>query len=292
MFLLVAVVASVARNIVPKIASAIANLPAAYRILGASTAVPVAGNETLEQQVANVLIASGATLPGGQTPASVPSFVLPSQLTIPGLAGNHVNTPTSQYNSHTVIATVFWVGEPPDADNSYITNTETEWDPNPVSHFGGVDDPNNRTASGMPAGFAPLQNPFYFALPVSEYDANGNLRPQSRSLSPWAGQSVGANQSLLKGRWIRVQKGSKVVYAQWLDTGPYEESDYNYVYGTAAPSNTVGEKAGLDVSPAAAIALGVGGSGSVTWRFADASEAKAVNGPWNSYPYINNTNYW
>src|SRR5262249_20790980 len=151
-----------------------------------------------------------------------------------------------------------------------------------------IDDPNNRAANGMPGNFTPLHNPFYFALPVSEYDNKGNLRPESRSLSPWAGQNVAANQSLLKGRWIRIQKGSTVIYAQWIDAGPNEETDNNYVYGTAAPSNTVGEKAGLDLSPAAALALGINGAGTVSWRFVDAGEPKTTSGLWNSYPYINN----
>jgi hypothetical protein len=205
---------------------------------------------------------------------------------------NTANNTVSKYISHNVVATIFWLGEKPSADNNYITNTETEWDPNPVSRFGGYDDPQNRTNQGLPKAFTPLHNPFYCALPVSEYDNNGNLRAEARSRSPWAGEQVKNGESLLKGRWIKIQKGDNVVFCQWLDSGPYQEKDYNYVYGTAAPANTIGEKAGIDLSPTAAFALGINGSGTVSWRFADATEAAQSPGLWNDYTVINNRNYW
>jgi hypothetical protein len=199
---------------------------------------------------------------------------------------------TQNYSDHNVIATIFWLGEKPSADNGYITNTETEWDPDPVAHFGGYDDPNNRTARGLPVGFTPLHNPLYCALPVSEYDSKGNLVNEARSRSPWADQALEANQSLLKGRWIRVEKGGHVIFCQWLDSGPYVENDYDYVYGTAPPSNNIGEKAGIDLSPTAAFILGVNGSGTISWRFADPTEAAQTTGIWNDYLAINNINYW
>lgn len=199
---------------------------------------------------------------------------------------------TSKSNMHQVIATIFWLGEKPSADNNYITNTETEWDPNPVTHFGGYDDPNSRTSQGLPTSFVPKHNPFYCAMPVSEYDNNGNLRPEARQRSSWASEVITADQSLLKGRWLRLEKDNRVVFCQWLDSGPYEEGDYDYVYGTSAPKNTVGEKAGIDLSPATAFALGVNGSGTVSWRFADSTEASKTSGLWNNYPAINNINYW
>ena len=193
---------------------------------------------------------------------------------------------------HNIVASIFWVGEPPSGDNSGISNTETEWDPEPQAHFGGYDDPTKRTASGLPAGFTPLHNPYYCALPVAEHDDAGNLITAARSRSPWADETIAAGHSLLKGRWIKLQKGSKTAYCQWLDSGPYQTRDYNYVYGTSPPKNKVDLGAGIDVSPSVAAYLNFlddgDGSATVSWQFVDSATA----GPWQNFTAINAVNYW
>ena len=185
---------------------------------------------------------------------------------------------------HTVTASVFWVGEKPSADNGSITNEETEWDKDPMARFGGVDTPGGRD-------FTPKHNPFYFALPAMEFTENRPV-PGAHEASPWAAEagSLGENKSLFKGRWVRMQHGEKVAYGQWLDTGPFVEDDYDYVFGDAEPSNTEGLGAGLDVSPDTAAYLGFEGSGEVTWSFVEADQVP--EGPWQRYPVIDNQTHW
>jgi hypothetical protein len=176
-----------------------------------------------------------------------------------------------------IVATVYWVGEPADADNDFISNDASAWDEQWKQHFGGVDDPAHRQHGGSwPAGFTPLQNPFYFALPYGEYTDAGVLKsnvdrvywydPQHR---PKAGQSV------LRARWVRVSMAGKAAYAQWGDVGPFRSDEVDYVFGTAAPGET---RAGIDLSPAVAHYLGVPGRGVVSWQFVEASDVPT--GPW------------
>jgi hypothetical protein len=96
---------------------------------------------------------------------------------------------TSSYALHTGITTTyFWIGEDASADNFGIPNTSTEWDDHAGAHFGGVDDPYTRLADGLPVGFTPLQNPYYFALPASEFNDSGVI-PGAREASPWAAEA-------------------------------------------------------------------------------------------------------
>src|SRR5438874_2455120 len=62
------------------------------------------------------------------------------------------------------IATVFWVGEGPTADNGFIANVKNAWDGEWQAHYGGVDDPHDRCGY-WPCSFRPRENPFYIALP-------------------------------------------------------------------------------------------------------------------------------
>jgi hypothetical protein len=42
-------------------------------------------------------------------------------------------------------------------------------------HFGGVDDPDRRDGYFL-EGFVPKENPFYFALPYTDYDEHGRKK--------------------------------------------------------------------------------------------------------------------
>ena len=84
-----------------------------------------------------------------------------------------------------------------------------------------------------------------------------------------------------------------VIYAQWLDTGPcatVECNDPDYVFGSSAPQNDFGLKAGLDLSPTAMADLGADGSAEVIWKLIDQSDVPA--GPWLNDPLITNEIFW
>lgn len=184
--------------------------------------------------------------------------------------------PTAYPRHRDVIATVFWVGEPASADNGWIANDQSYWDADWQEHFGGLDDPDHRTADGSrPSAFVPHENPFYFALPYGEL-TDDDVVKQDLSRVPWyRGQRVSRDHSILKNRWIEVSLGRRTVYAQWQDVGPFGEDDADYVFGGAAPAEP---RSGLDLSPAAAAALGLAGRGRVSWRFVP--EGQVPDGPW------------
>lgn len=188
---------------------------------------------------------------------------------------------------HRVTASEFHVGEASSKDNAYISNKKTAWDDNPVMRFGGVDDPNDPPEHV-------LHNRYYFALPVNEFNESG-LIPGIRERSPWRDEVVHDGESLFKGRWIKVTNlaNGEVIYAQWLDTGPCATMDCNdpdYVFGSSAPKNDFGLKAGLDLSPTAMKALSADGSANVEWQFVDESEVPS--GPWRDDPPITNKTHW
>lgn len=189
---------------------------------------------------------------------------------------------TPRYPTHRVIATVFWIGESADESNGYIANDATAWDEHAIARFGGIDDPSGRN-------FDPQHNPYYIALPAAEFDDRGN--PSGRTYSYWSEESAKERESLFKGRWVRIVASGKTVYAQWLDVGPYQEYDYAYVFGASEPKNDQGLKAGIDLSPSAAISLGFyDGAVTVTWQFVDENEVPP--GPWRQYPPISRQTYW
>lgn len=174
------------------------------------------------------------------------------------------------------ITTVFWVGEGATGDNGFIDNYGSYWDSNWLKHFGGVDSPLHRKGF-FPASFTPKQNPFYVALPFAEVDANGNFKEIAKRI-PGYGSS---KEPLTKNRWVEIRYNGKSCFAQWQDVGPFEENDFEWVFGNAAkPRNQTGLKAGLDISPAAAQYLGIKDSAKTEWRFV---EAPAVpDGPWKA----------
>lgn len=205
------------------------------------------------------------------------------------------DTEVSKYPWHSqIVATVFWVGERPSSANDFITNKTFAWTADIVASFGGVDSPNSRNPDipYYPDGFTPLQNPFYVALPAQEFDQRG-LIASARPASPWTNSSTPG--SFFKNRWVEVVSSHKSgqefrCFGQWEDVGPGGREDslmqYDYVFGTARPDNSLRLGAGIDISPACAIALGmdidnlVHESGIVSWRFTDPEDVPP--GPWKN----------
>lgn len=185
---------------------------------------------------------------------------------------------TSDYRPRSnVTATVFWVGEPASPDNDHIANRSSAWVRDWQGSFGGVDDPRARTPDGKwPAAFRPRENPFYFALPYGEFTDAGTVRADVIRV-PWydPADPPQHGRSILKNRWIEVRSGDRTAYAQWEDVGPFQTDDADYVFGHARPKEP---RAGLDLSPATAAALGLDGRGEVSWRFVEEGEVPA--GPW------------
>src|ERR1700733_12767235 len=87
----------------------------------------------------------------------------------------------SEQNFKRTMTTIFWIGEDANAENAFIPNYESYWDPNWLSNFGGVDSPDDRNGY-MPAAFTPRQNPFYIALPFGEADEHGILKESAKKI--------------------------------------------------------------------------------------------------------------
>jgi hypothetical protein len=174
------------------------------------------------------------------------------------------------------MTTVFWVGEGATADNGYIDNYGSYWDPDWKKHFGGVDSPHRRRGY-FPAGFTPKQNPFYIALPFAEVNEDGKLKAIAKKIPGYGGDG----EPLTRNRWVEIRYGGKSCYAQWQDVGPGGEDDFDWVFGSATnPKNKQGMKAGLDISPATAHYLGVNDTAMTEWRFVEAAEVP--DGPWKA----------
>jgi hypothetical protein len=172
------------------------------------------------------------------------------------------------------MTTLFWVGEPSDAENSFIPNDASYWDGAWQNHFGGVDDPERRDGY-WPAAFRPKENPFYVALPYGEFVRDLKLKPEAQNI-PWYRRGL---SPLLKNRWVKIRRAGRSCYAQWQDVGPCNEDDFDFVFGDAnKPRNTFDAKAGLDVSPAVWHFLGMKDNTLTSWRFVDAVDVPA--GPW------------
>jgi hypothetical protein len=167
----------------------------------------------------------------------------------------NTTTPAPVYKK--VMTTLFWVGEESGPENDYIANDQSYFDEDWQEHFGGVDDPNDRCGY-HPCTFTPRENPFYFALPYGD---------------------IAESTSVLKNRWIEVVYKNKKCYAQWEDVGPGAEDDFDYVFGANTdPKNTFNQKAGLDVSPAMWMCLGMPSNDYTQWRFVE--ESAVPQGPW------------
>ena len=159
-----------------------------------------------------------------------------------------------------ITATVFWVGEPPNADDP--GNLVSAWDQNWLVS-------------------ARYQNTFYVALPYNDV-ANGHTKPEARNIIPWFKQAyVRDGQSVLKDHWVAIRKGAKICYAQWEDVGPFQVDHWQYVFGNERPHPNKNKDAGIDVSPAVKQYLGMSGIDSCDWRFV--SDSEIGQGPWKAY---------
>ena len=177
-----------------------------------------------------------------------------------------------------ITVTVFWVGEKAGFGNSFIPNSASAWDGQWKEHYGGTDSPRNRNGF-YPADFAPMENPFYFALPYNDFDQDGQRKSEVYKLIPWVGgMNLDENKSICKNQWIKIIREEKIVYAQWEDVGPYGEDDGAYVFGDGEPRNGQNEDAGIDVSPAVRDYLGLEGIDKVDWQFVDYKDVP--DGPW------------
>lgn len=185
------------------------------------------------------------------------------------------------HSYHTGISTtVFWVGEEAGSANGGIANLDSAWDECWMESYGGVDSPDARNGD-LPAGFTPMENPFYIALPYNDLDGDGVRKDSVPSLVPWASSvPLGDGQSLLKNRWVEVVRGDQTCYGQWEDVGPFGENDARYVFGAAQPRSRRNHRAGLDVSPALRDCLKLAdGITPTAWRFVEAGTVPS--GPWN-----------
>jgi len=175
-----------------------------------------------------------------------------------------------------ILTTFFWVGEGETVDNDYITNVESIWDEKWMESYGGVDDPHNRKGY-FPPDFTPKENPFYFALPYSDTDFDGN-RKSNANIVYWYNETD-TSFSICKNRWIKIIKDNKIAYAQWEDVGPFEVDDHEYVFGSTQPKNEF-NGVGLDVSPAARDYLNLEDMDYVDWQFIDFEDVP--EGPWKT----------
>lgn len=182
-----------------------------------------------------------------------------------------------------IVATVFWIGEDPTANNP-TPNHQSSWDQEWKKNYGGFDnpDPAKRTRDFLPVGFTPGLNPFYVALPYNDLINYKAHKPEAEKIIPWFKQSfVKPGTSVLRGTWLAIRYGNRVCYAQWEDCGPFVTDDSNYVFGNSRPKNSANNGAGIDLSPAVRDYLGMSSGAKVDWRFVDINEIP--DGPWKNY---------
>ncbi len=247
-------------------------LPAAGTTIITSGESKVTAADSQAAAVQQITASGGPALPASRGATTITDVKIAKNSMLTPVPAPQPAPPSKGW--HSVRATVFWVGEAASADNGYIHNVSSAWMSDWVSAFGGIDDPSNRCGHS-PCGFTPKENPFYAALPFGDYTENG--MKSNLSVVPWYAGPVANGQSILKNRWLQVSFNGKTVYVQWEDVGPFNDDDHQYVFGSSAPQYA---QAGLDLSPAAANYLGIGGAGTVSWRFVDASQVPA--GPWRS----------
>jgi hypothetical protein len=187
-----------------------------------------------------------------------------------------------KYPWHTqIVTTIFWIGESPSGNNP-VPNRSSAWDSNWARNFGGSDSPEPGGRKGfIPARFVPRQNPFYLALPFNDV-SGGRTKAESYKVIPWFQETFQkSGQSVLKGRWVALRRGTQMCYAQWEDVGPFRSDHWEYVFGNARPSPNLNRGAGLDVSPAVRDYLMLGSNDLTDWRFVDFQEVPS--GPWALY---------
>jgi hypothetical protein len=180
-----------------------------------------------------------------------------------------------------IVTTVFWVGERATVNNP-VSNDSSSWDPNWFSNYGGYDDPNSKSRKDFsPLSFLPRQNPFYVALPYNDVDG-GHTKREAKEVIPWFKDAfVRDGQSILKGHWLAIRRGSKVCYAQWEDCGPFCTDHWQYVFGDERPKANLNQNAGLDVSPAVRDYLGLSDIDVCDWKFVEVRQVPP--GPWATW---------
>ena len=180
-----------------------------------------------------------------------------------------------------IVTTIFWIGERPRGNNP-VPNSRSSWDRYWYYNYGGYDNPDPGSRRNfIPIHFVPHQNPFYFALPYNDIQG-GHTKYEASRVIPWFKQAFARDgQSVLKDRWIAVQHGNKVCYAQWEDCGPFRTDDWRYVFGKERPRPNLNQGAGLDVSPAVRDYLGLGVKDPCDWKFVEFREVPP--GPWATY---------
>lgn len=102
-----------------------------------------------------------------------------------------------------ITTTMFWVGEPADSDNDYVSNLQSAWDSTWLEHYGGIDDPKSRN-NFLPNGFTPHENPFYVALPYDDLDDNGMRKLDSTKVYWYDEKNWNDDESIVKNRWVKI----------------------------------------------------------------------------------------
>ena len=181
-----------------------------------------------------------------------------------------------------IVTTTFWIGERPGANNP-VPNRKSCWDPRWVQNYGGTDSPKraDRLSTFIPRDFTPQQNPFYIALPYNDMTSKGH-KPEAEQIIPWFNKDFQSpSQSVCKGRWIAIRRGTRVCYAQWEDAGPFRTDNSGYVFGNERPQPNLNKGAGLDVSPAVRDFLGMDDTDVTDWKFVEF--AGVPTGPWAAF---------
>jgi N-acetylmuramoyl-L-alanine amidase len=83
---------------------------------------------------------------------------------------------------------------------------------------------------------------------------------------------------------VRNQENGKTVICRIRDLGPWNTDDYAYVFGDNRPQAESGtdkkgrttNNAGIDLTPAAAAAIGLEGKGVVSWRFVEPEQGEVA----------------
>jgi hypothetical protein len=241
-------------------------------VLGGSNAKPA---EPTQGELATAGQSQVASTPAGPVISAGPK---PKNSVIASGAPSQASSVPSYPWHNNIQTSWFYIGEPSDASNGYIPNNVSAWDDSWMLHYGGVDSPTKRVAPYYYPSFKPKENPFYFALPYSDLTDSGSRKANAKNI-PWWNGDPGSGVSVVKNRWIEISYNGKVAYAQWEDVGPSKTDDFNYVFGGAAPLNTFGVHAGLDISPATRDFLNCD-NGKASWRFVDAKDVPA--GPWKN----------
>jgi hypothetical protein len=171
-----------------------------------------------------------------------------------------------------IITTVFSIGE--------SRKNARGWNPHWTRDNGGLD--NADKMSGYASSrHASTLNPFYVALPFNDL-----AYPKQAALwipAGWRKPSQnGKPVSACQGRWVEMKnRDGRTCFAQWEDVGPLRTDHAEYVFGSEGPDTP--NRAGLNVSPAVALYLGIDrhGSGITSWRFVDDDDV--MPGLWLKY---------